>query len=99
MSTKIAYTCDGCGAAITDAQAAQFAGMHFGQTGVAASSVTAWHSCGWQCATRHLRDVAEKVEARGKALDAQRAAYEADQKARAAEQAALQATGPGTRAR
>lgn len=100
MSTRLSYRCDGCGEPVDEATAIQFAGIHAGQTTVASGGVHAWHSCGAKCAAQHLRDLADKVEARGEELRREREAYEKDLAKRKAEQAKLRAAqgaGPGTR--
>lgn len=92
MSTRHHYHCDGCGDPVDEATAVQFMGVHAGQTTVASGGVHAWHSCSWKCAAKHLRDLADAVEARGAQLDAEREAYEKDLAEREAVQAKLRAS-------
>ncbi len=91
MSAKTGYECDGCGKTVDAATASQFAGIHSGQTTVASGGVHAWHSCSAACAAKHLRSLADAVEARGEVLRKEEAAHAKDQATRATEQAKLRA--------
>jgi hypothetical protein len=82
MSARNTYLCDGCGAAITEAQAAQFAGLHIGQTTVASGGLHAWHSCSAGCAAQHLRSVADGIDRRGAELNAQQRRHTEDRAGR-----------------
>lgn len=95
MSTTNTFRCDGCGHEISQAQAAQFTGIHQAQTTVASGGVHAWHSCSPECAARHLRAVAAGVEARGAQLRAEAEKHAADLARRKAEQERL-ARNPGS---
>jgi hypothetical protein len=93
MTAKVTHHCNACGAVLSAEQAALYAGLHAGATGVAAGGID-WHSCGAACAARHLRDVADKVEAFDAALEARK--KEASDN-RAAFAKATEGAGPGTR--
>jgi hypothetical protein len=87
MSATVHFKCNSCGAEISQAQAAEFCGIWQGQTTVASGGEHAWHACSFDCAAKHLRQVANGVEARGRELAEKRAKHAADQ----ARQASVQA--------
>ena len=88
MTTKTTYRCNDCGSEISEAQAGLYSGVHTGATAQVAGEAF-WHSCGDACAARHLRDLADKVEAHGAEWRAKQAALEANRAAFA------KATAPG----
>lgn len=89
MSAKTTYTCDCCGEEISQEQASLYTGFHVGGTAAASGVSGVWHACDAECASAHLRDVAEKVVAHEAKMKADAAAVAENRRAFAA------ATAPG----
>jgi len=89
MTAKTVHHCNDCGAELTPAQAGLYFGNHLGAAYVASGGSFDWHSCDAACAAKHLRDLADKIEAH----DAKHRAAQAEVDANRAAFAA--ATAPG----
>ena len=89
MSARTTHHCNECGAALTPEQASLYAGIHIGAAHQASEGTHDWHSCSAACAAKHLRDLADKIEAHAEKHAAAKAAVEENRRRFAA------ATAPG----